>query len=128
MFRTSNARVTRAFAHATHPHGTVISADAFKRRLIRSGTDFEVYDNAGMKGLDLAFYRQRSWYHTKHDSVSSLGGQSALSAMMEAALGAGQALVNDQNIGGAGKTSDSVYFDRKHARYSVQQHLTGARF
>lgn len=59
LFRTSSLDVTSAFRSVSRPHGSTLSSDAFKRKLIRSGTDFSVYEAAGMRGLDLAFYRQR---------------------------------------------------------------------
>jgi len=49
-----------------------------------------------MQGLDLAFYKGRSKYHTKYDAVPYTDGhQQSLWAMMEAARGAGNALLND---------------------------------
>ncbi|KAG8919206.1 hypothetical protein FRC02_001820 [Tulasnella sp. 418] len=109
LFRTSSTGVTKAFKSARHPHGTVLSADAFKARLVRSGTDFTVYETAGLKGLDLAFYRKRSRYHTKYDTVAGLGGQSSLWAMMEASLESGKALIDmDDNQKDGG---EAVYFD-----------------
>ncbi|KIO31881.1 hypothetical protein M407DRAFT_19145 [Tulasnella calospora MUT 4182] len=109
LFRTSSTGVTKAFRAVRSPHGTVLSADAFKRRVIRSGTDFEVYNKAGMKGLDLAFYRNRARYHTKYDSVPALEGKGSLWAMMSAGLRATQALdaANDGSEGGG----QPVYFD-----------------
>lgn len=101
--------MTNAFRAATRPHGSVLSADAFKRGVIRSGTDFSVYEAAGLKGLDLAFYQKRSRYHTKYDSVAALGGKKSLWAMMEASLQTTRALVdlNEKQEGGG----DPVYFD-----------------
>ncbi|KAG8923364.1 hypothetical protein FRC01_012846, partial [Tulasnella sp. 417] len=109
LFRTSSTGVTKAFRSVRLPHGTVLSADAFKRRVVRSGTDFEVYDKAGMKGLDLAFYRQRARYHTKYDSVPALGGQGSLWSMMAAGLQATQAL--DAAKPGSEGGDQPVYFD-----------------
>ncbi|KAG9084506.1 hypothetical protein FRC07_013618, partial [Ceratobasidium sp. 392] len=109
LFRTSSFDVTAAFRSVSRPHGSTLSSDAFKRRLVRSGTDFSVYEEAGMRGLDLAFYRQRSRYHTKYDSVAWLGNKGSLWLMMENALEAGNALVSRkvENM----KVTDGVYFD-----------------
>ncbi|KAG9085946.1 hypothetical protein FRC06_003350, partial [Ceratobasidium sp. 370] len=109
LFRTSSFDVTSAFRSVSRPHGSTLSSDAFKKRLVRSGTDFSVYEEAGMRGLDLAFYRQRSRYHTKYDSVAWLGNKASLWLMMENALEAGNALVSrtvEQT-----KPTDAVYFD-----------------
>ena len=78
LFRSTDAEVTKAFAKSPYPFGTVISADGFKRRLIRSGTDYQVFTSIlGLRGLDVAFLDPRSNYHTlrddtKHSSVNSL--------------------------------------------------------
>ncbi|KDN39216.1 hypothetical protein RSAG8_08987, partial [Rhizoctonia solani AG-8 WAC10335] len=108
LFRTSSFDVTTAFRAVSHPHGSSLSNDAFKRGLIRSGTDFSVYEEAGMRGLDLAFYRRRARYHTVFDSTAWLGNQNSLWLMMESALEAGNALVS---AGPSSKPAEVVYFD-----------------
>ncbi|CAE6536705.1 unnamed protein product [Rhizoctonia solani] len=108
LFRTSSFDVTAAFRGVSRPHGSSLSNDAFKRGLIRSGTDFSVYEEAGMRGLDLAFYRRRARYHTVFDSTAWLGNQNSLWLMMENALEAGNALVS---AGPSSKPVDAVYFD-----------------
>ncbi|KAJ1301373.1 hypothetical protein OPQ81_008638 [Rhizoctonia solani] len=108
LFRTSSFDVTAAFRAVSSPHGSSLSNDAFKRGLIRSGTDFSVYEEAGMRGLDLAFYRRRARYHTVFDSAAWLGNQNSLWLMMENALEAGNALVS---AGPSSKRVEVVYFD-----------------
>ncbi|KAL0955569.1 hypothetical protein HGRIS_001809 [Hohenbuehelia grisea] len=114
LFRATSSSPLRAFSssHVPHPHANVISADAFARGVIRSGTDYSVYtEGADMQGLDLAFYKGRSRYHTKYDAIPFTdGGKRSLWSMMEAALGAGLALANDDST----HTPDAdapVYFD-----------------
>ncbi|KAF8756126.1 Peptidase family M28 [Rhizoctonia solani] len=114
LFRSSSFDVTTAFRSVSRPHGSSLSSDAFKRGLIRSGTDFSVYEEAGMRGLDLAFYRRRARYHTVFDSAAWLGNQNSLWIMMESALEAGNALVS---AGTSGKPVDAVYFDRLINRF-----------
>ncbi|KEP49890.1 putative zinc metalloprotease [Rhizoctonia solani 123E] len=108
LFRSSSFDVTTAFRAVSRPHGSSLSNDAFKRGLIRSGTDFSVYEEAGMRGLDLAFYRRRARYHTVFDSTAWLGNQNSLWLMMENALEAGNALVS---AGPSPKPVEVVYFD-----------------
>ncbi len=96
---------------AEQPHGSQLFADAFKKGLIRSGTDFEVYEKAGLKGLDLAFYRQRSRYHTKYDSVGALEGKESLWSMMQQAIGATEGLLAQGPRDREG--GPPVYFDSK---------------
>ncbi|TDL26147.1 Zn-dependent exopeptidase [Rickenella mellea] len=108
LLRTTSTRLARSFARAAHPLGNVISADAFKRGVVKSGTDYSVYTDAAMEGLDFTFFKPRSKYHTKKDSIPSLGGKAALWNMLESSLLAGKALVDDEGTGGGGS---AVYFD-----------------
>ena len=96
----------------------MLAADAFARGVIRSGTDYSVYTQdtatgSGMDGLDLAFYKGRSKYHTKFDSIpGTQGGRKALWAMMETARGVGQSLLNDAGSRDWREMGNVVYFDR----------------
>ncbi|KAJ7766790.1 hypothetical protein B0H16DRAFT_1522499 [Mycena metata] len=109
LFRGTSTPALRSF-HVPHPHGNVLSSDAFSRGMIRSGTDYTAYTGVGMEGLDLAFYRGRSKYHTKYDAIPYTEGlERALWAMMEAAKSSGIALLNDDRTHGTG--SPPVYFD-----------------
>lgn len=64
-----------------------------------------------MQGLDFAFYKGRSMYHTKYDAIPFLrGGIRALWSMMEAVNGAGRALLDEEKEIPSG---DVVYFDRE---------------
>ncbi|KAI7279471.1 endoplasmic reticulum metallopeptidase 1 [Hortaea werneckii] len=70
LFRSTDAAVTRHYARSPYPFGNVVSADGFKRGLIRSATDYQVFvDNQGMRGLDVAFYQPRARYHTVEDDA-----------------------------------------------------------
>ncbi|KAF5343636.1 hypothetical protein D9757_014678 [Collybiopsis confluens] len=111
MFRATDLGPVKSWQHASLPHANIISAEAFNLGLIRSYTDYSVYANplavpkaekstgfAPMRGLDFAFYRGRSKYHTKFDSIPFLeGGDRALWAMMEPTWAAGVALANDDS-------------------------------
>ena len=103
--------VARAFYAAPHPHANVIAENAYSGGFVRSGTDFSVYTQAGIPGLDLAFYRRRAVYHTKDDSVPTLGGQAALWNMLESAYCTGRALADDGNLDQWSMDDKAVYFD-----------------
>ncbi|KAF7295537.1 Peptide hydrolase [Mycena indigotica] len=109
LFRGTSLATIEAF-HVPHPHANVISADAFAIGLVRSGTDYSVYTESGMQGLDFAFYKGRSKYHTKYDAIPyTVGHEAALWAMMESAKSAGSALLNSDETHGGGPPA--VYFD-----------------
>ncbi|KAF8814879.1 hypothetical protein BYT27DRAFT_7081330 [Phlegmacium glaucopus] len=129
LFRASSTNPVRAFRskHVPHPHANVLSSDAFARGFIRSGTDYSVYAGprssdpganstllrSGMQGLDFAFYKGRSRYHTKYDTVPyTLGGERSLWSMMEVAKGVGIELLSSEEDQGEVRDKDApVYFD-----------------
>ncbi len=95
LFRSTDSEVTRAYRSSKYPFGTVISADAFKRGLIRSGTDYEVFTELmGMRGLDVAFMEPRARYHTNQDDTKHTS-KASLHHMMSAALTTMQTLTSD---------------------------------
>ncbi|KAL0569316.1 hypothetical protein V5O48_012649 [Marasmius crinis-equi] len=98
-FRATGEDVMRAYRKGVkNYHANVLSADAFERGMIRSGTDYQVYTQAGMRGIDLAFYRGRTRYHTKYDALPwTEGKERALWNMIQAALGTGIELVNESD-------------------------------
>ena len=72
-----------------------------------------------MQGLDLAFYKGRSRYHTRYDTAPyTTGGEKSLWSMMEVAKGSGIELLNAYDTGveqGAVRDRDApVFFDSKH--------------
>ena len=135
LFRAGSTNPARSFRskHIPHPHANVISSDGFARGLIRSSTDYSVYSRprssvpgennaplrSGMQGLDFAFYKGRSRYHTKYDTVPyTLGGQKSLWSMMEVAKGSGIELLNSYDTevdqSEVRDRDAPVYFDCKH--------------
>ena len=79
----------------------------FNRGAVRSGTDYTVYTDASMDGLDFVFYKPRSKYHTKDDSIPSLGGRAPLWSMMETTLAVAKTLGYKYESGGG----VPAYFD-----------------
>ncbi|TFY65290.1 hypothetical protein EVJ58_g2077 [Rhodofomes roseus] len=121
LFRSTSQTVTRAYASKaiSHLQADVLTGDAFKRGVVRSGTDYQVYAvglkgaRSPMNGLDVAFYKNRAFYHTPRDSIPGMRygeGKKALWAMLETARGAGLALLNDDDTTGD-DGSQGVYFD-----------------
>ncbi|KAJ3837131.1 hypothetical protein F5878DRAFT_726288 [Lentinula raphanica] len=124
LFRATDLGVVRGWKQVDTPHANIISAEAFELGLIRSGTDYSVYTNrfaapnpsdstkfGPLRGLDFAFYRGRSKYHTKYDAISfTEGGDKALWAMLQPSLNAGIALANDHN-GSTEVKEKAVFFE-----------------
>ncbi|KAJ3885023.1 putative zinc metalloprotease [Lentinula edodes] len=124
MFRGTDHGSVKSWRNVENPHANIISAEAFNLGLIRSSTDYSVYNSrfaapdpldyakfAPLRGLDFAFYRGRSKYHTKYDALPFIeGGDKALWAMLQPASAAGIALANDNNVS-SDVNEKAVYFE-----------------
>ncbi|KAJ4471542.1 hypothetical protein J3R30DRAFT_3526281 [Lentinula aciculospora] len=124
MFRATDFGSVKSWRKVDTPHANIISAEAFNLGLIRSSTDYSVYTSqfavpsplnstefAPLRGLDFAFYRGRSKYHTKHDAISPTeGGNKALWAMLHPTWAAGIALTNDDDMS-PDFNEKAVYFE-----------------
>ena len=70
LFRSTDEEVTRAYAKSPYPFGTIISGDAFEQGLVRSQTDYVVFNgNFGYRGLDVAFI---GWFSNVFVSSNNL--------------------------------------------------------
>ncbi|KAL8742881.1 MAG: hypothetical protein Q9190_004703 [Brigantiaea leucoxantha] len=119
MFRSTDTEVTAAYRNSRHPFANVISGDAFNRGLIKSQTDYVVFQKLlGARGLDIAFMEPRARYHTdqddsRHTSIDSLWH------MLSAALSTLQALTSDLSLSAepkdgkrsSGRGTNGVWFD-----------------
>lgn len=122
LFRSTDTEVTRAYKKVPYPFGTVISADGFKRGLVRSETDYIIFDGIlGMRGLDVAFMEPRARYHTQEDSTRYTSRDSVWH-MLSAAQGVTEQLANDESDRfdgeplekgkvASGTRTDAVWFD-----------------
>lgn len=124
LFRSTDTEVTRFYKAAQHPFGTVISGDGFKRRLIRSETDYVVFNGElGLRGLDVAFMEPRARYHTLEDSTRETSLNS-LWHMLSASVATASGLASDTSDQfdgsdeerqkgkvNAGSGTDAVWFD-----------------
>ncbi|KAI0124161.1 hypothetical protein BJ170DRAFT_585983 [Xylariales sp. AK1849] len=124
LFRTTDAEVTNAYKGAPNPLGTVVFKDGWDLHVIRSSTDFDVFNKTyGMRGLDVAFYRPRSRYHTnqddaRHASKASLWHMLSVSlhTMKRLSGDTGDTFIGNRQTGERKKVSngigsDGVWFD-----------------
>jgi hypothetical protein len=95
LFRSTDTEVTRYYKSSSHPFGTVVSGDGFKKGLIRSETDYRVFvGELGLRGLDIAFTEPRARYHTVEDSTRETSLNSVYH-MLSAALATTAGLASD---------------------------------
>ncbi|KAF2202769.1 putative zinc metalloprotease [Delitschia confertaspora ATCC 74209] len=123
LFRSTDTEVTSFYRKASNPFGTVVSGDGFKKRLIRSETDYVVFNGElGLRGLDVAFMEPRARYHTIEDSTRETS-MNSLWHMLSASIATVSGMASDIGAtfsGGevrsdgkvnAGSGTDAVWFD-----------------
>lgn len=113
LFRATDYGVAKHFKAASSPHANSMFQQGFSDGLIRSETDYKVYTNNGLRGLDVAFYKPRNLYHTRRDSIRETS-YSALSHMFTNALDVTLSLANaakDDFDASTDDTKPAVFFD-----------------
>ncbi|KAH7362854.1 putative zinc metalloprotease [Plectosphaerella cucumerina] len=132
LFRASDREVVGAYRKARHPFGTVLASDGFELGLVRSQTDYVIFEGIfGMRGLDVAFYRPRPRYHTNEDDARHTSRES-IWHMLSTTLPAIESLSNDvsdrfagarpdqdRNKVPSGKPTSAVWFDMFGAGFAV---------
>lgn len=128
LFRSTDTEVTRFYKGAAHPFGNVLAGDGFKMGLIRSQTDYVVFnDKLGLRGLDVAFMEPRARYHTdqddaRHTSVDSLWH------MLSAAISTTEGLVSYTGSEFEGKPRDDGKVSSGEGTIGVWFDLFGSAF
>ncbi|EEH44221.1 uncharacterized protein PADG_00510 [Paracoccidioides brasiliensis Pb18] len=106
LFRSTDTEVTRFYKNAKHPFGSVLAGDGFKLGLIRSQTDYVVFNGVlGLRGLDVSFIAPRSRYHTDQDDARHTNVDS-LWHMLSVAIGTTEGLVSYTGTDFDSKTTD----------------------
>lgn len=106
LFRATDTEVVRHYQKSRYPFASVFSGDMFNRGIIRSQTDYVIFnDLLGLRGLDVAFMEPRARYHTAQDDTRHTNVDS-LWHMLSSALSTIQGLTSD--------TSSDL--DKKHAQ------------
>jgi hypothetical protein len=106
LFRSTDTEVTRYYKAASHPFGTVVSGDGFKKGLIRSETDYRVFHGElGLRGVDIAFMEPRARYHTIEDSTRETSLNSVWH-MLSATIATASGLASDTSQDFSGSSND----------------------
>ncbi|SCU97448.1 LADA_0H06348g1_1 [Lachancea dasiensis] len=87
LFRTSDSATSSIYKQAVQeqPFGNSMYQQGFYERYISSETDYKIYEQKGLRGWDIAFYKPRVFYHTAMDSISQTS-KASLWQMMSTAL------------------------------------------
>ncbi|XP_010558756.1 PREDICTED: endoplasmic reticulum metallopeptidase 1 isoform X1 [Tarenaya hassleriana] len=104
---------------AKYPSGQIIGQDLFASGVIKSSTDFQVYQEvSGLSGLDFAYADNTAVYHTKNDKIELLKpgslqhlGENVLAFLIRAASSSN--LPNNKELQGEEKSNpdSAIYFD-----------------
>lgn len=95
LFRSTDTEITKAYQNSRYPYGDCASGDAFARGVVRSQTDYVVFNgDLGLRGLDVAFTEPRARYHTDQDDTRHTSMES-LWHMLSASLATMHALTSD---------------------------------
>lgn len=132
LFRSTDTDITKAYKGARHPLGNCGSGDAFKRGVIRSQTDYVIFNGLlGLRGLDVAFLDPRARYHTnqddtRHTSVASLWHMLSASLTTLETLSSDTSSTFDGKPNGKGKVpsgkgTTGVWFDLLGESFAVLQ-------
>ncbi|KAJ3290320.1 Endoplasmic reticulum metallopeptidase 1 [Rhizoclosmatium sp. JEL0117] len=70
MLRSTTDKLSNLYTTLPFPHMNSFGADFM--RILGSGTDYEVYAARGLPGVDMAYYENRRFYHTKDDSLEHI--------------------------------------------------------
>lgn len=128
LFRSTDAEVTSFYAKSPYPFGSALSADGFKRGLVRSDTDYSVFTKTlGMRGLDVAFHAPRARYHTSQDDVKDTSPDS-LWHMLSASLETMKALSSYRGDEFEGPTNKDGKFKLSKGSTGVWFDLFGQAF
>lgn len=73
LFRGTDYGIINHFKLVRYPYGTSLFQQGFNNHLIHSETDYKIYYEQGkLRGLDLAFYKPRDYYHTDKDNIANI--------------------------------------------------------
>lgn len=115
LFRGTDYGITKYYKSVRFPFASSFFQQGFNSRLIRSETDYKVYvTKGGLRGLDIAFFRPRDFYHTPRDNIRNVNKKS-LWHMLANALDFSKSLsvsidldVNDDSVN-FGSKDNSVF-------------------
>ncbi|SCU89211.1 LAME_0E02586g1_1 [Lachancea meyersii CBS 8951] len=112
LFRTSDTSTASIYKAAVRdqPFGNSMYQQAFYERYISSETDYKVYEQKGLRGWDIAFYKPRDLYHTAKDSIAHTS-KASLWHMMQAALQISDYMANGDVVDDPQDRVPAVYFD-----------------
>lgn len=69
LFRATDFAMASFYSDVPSPFASLVFQQGFNSRFVSSETDYKVYLQQGLRGVDIAFYRPRSLYHTYRDSI-----------------------------------------------------------
>ncbi|KAF2834524.1 hypothetical protein M501DRAFT_1001161 [Patellaria atrata CBS 101060] len=128
LFRSTDTEVTRSYKNSPYPYGSIITGDGFKRGMIRSQTDYIVFNgDLGLRGLDVAFFEPRARYHTQEDDARDTSIKS-IWHMLSASIATTEALTSDTSSEFDGPVRNNNRVDSGHGSNAVWFDIFGRTF
>jgi hypothetical protein len=106
MFQSVGDGLTPA-VHASGAYTTSLADEIFG--MLPNDTDLSALGEAGMRGMNFAFFQGVPHYHTPHDAIDRVSG-SSVQSMGDAALGAARHLAGTDLSTGGGSTTYFALF------------------
>lgn len=128
LFRSTDSQITKFYRNSPYPFGSVMASDGFKMNLLRSETDYSIFNPIlNMRGLDVAFMQPRSKYHTHFDDARHTSVES-LWHMLSAAVKTTEGLVSYDGGAFDGPDKDALSIDSGRRQPGVWFDLFGSIF
>ncbi|KAG0258375.1 hypothetical protein BGZ95_004990 [Linnemannia exigua] len=67
LFQANSLPMIKAYSQVPYPHATVLANDLFATGVLLSDTDYRIFVQENLTGLDLAVYKNSYLYHTHLD-------------------------------------------------------------
>ncbi|KAI5965204.1 uncharacterized protein KGF55_001424 [Candida pseudojiufengensis] len=119
LFRGTDYGVVKYFSNVRFPYATSIFQQGFANGYIHSETDYKIYHEAGLRGLDLAFYKPRDIYHTGLDNIKNINIKS-LWHMLSNAIDFTK-FISEKNIDDDGESESAIFFSSFNHFFSLPE-------
>ncbi|KAI5952435.1 hypothetical protein KGF54_003302 [Candida jiufengensis] len=117
LFRGTDYGIVKYFNQVRYPYATSIFQQGFNNGYIHSETDYKIYHEAGLRGLDLAFFKPRDIYHTSLDNIKNVQIKS-LWHMLSNSIDFTK-FISNENIDDSGDSESAIYFSSFNSFFSL---------
>ncbi|KAF9097373.1 hypothetical protein BGX23_009076 [Mortierella sp. AD031] len=110
LFQANSRPMIEAYRQVPYPHGTVLANDLFATGVLLSDTDYRIFIQENLTGLDMAVYKNSYLYHT-HLDLDRNTEQGLPQHLGENTLALAVHVGDNVDITNLEQTSSVVFFD-----------------